>query len=151
MMKIGDTAPEFALESSVGPVRSADLHGQRYVLLFYPKDDTSGCTAEACGFRDNLAAFDAAGVRVFGVSILDAKSKLRFANKYGFNFPLLADVDHTLAERYGVWIEKSMYGKKYMGIQRSTFVVGADGCVEQAWEKVKPEGHAEEVLVWIRK
>jgi peroxiredoxin Q/BCP len=146
MLNIGDTAPSFSLDSNLGHIDSQSLAGQRYVLFFYPKDDTPGCTAEACSFRDQNTAFAAAGVRIFGVSILDARSKTKFAQKNALNYPLLADAAHTLAEAYGVWIEKSMYGKKYMGIQRSTFVVGPDGRIEHAWEKVKPEDHAEEVL-----
>lgn len=146
MLNIGDTAPSFSLDSNPGHIDSQSLAGQRYVLFFYPKDDTPGCTAEACSFRDQNAAFAAAGVRVFGVSILDARSKTKFAQKNALNYPLLADAAHTLAEAYGVWIEKSMYGKKYMGIQRSTFVVSPDGRIEHVWEKVKPEDHADEVL-----
>jgi peroxiredoxin Q/BCP len=146
MLNIGDTAPSFSLDSNLGHIDSQSLAGQRYVLFFYPKDDTPGCTAEACSFRDQNAAFAAAGVRVFGVSILDARSKTKFAQKNALNYPLLADAAHTLAEAYGVWIEKSMYGKKYMGIQRSTFVVSPDGRIEHVWEKVKPEDHADEVL-----
>ena len=146
MLNIGDTAPSFSLDSNLGHIDSQSLAGQRDVLFFYPKDDTPGCTAEACSFRDQNAAFAAAGVRVFGVSILDARSKTKFAQKNALNYPLLADAAHTLAEAYGVWIEKSMYGKKYMGIQRSTFVVSPDGRIEHVWEKVKPEDHADEVL-----
>jgi peroxiredoxin Q/BCP len=146
MLNIGDTAPSFSLDSNLGHIDSQSLAGQRYVLFFYPKDDTPGCTAEACSFRDQNATFAAAGVRVFGVSILDARSKTKFAQKNALNYPLLADAAHTLAEAYGVWIEKSMYGKKYMGIQRSTFVVSPDGRIEHVWEKVKPEDHADEVL-----
>lgn len=146
MLNIGDTAPSFSLDSNLGHIDSQSLAGQRYVLFFYPKDDTPGCTAEACSFRDQNATFAAAGVRIFGVSILDTRSKTKFAQKNALNYPLLADAAHTLAEAYGVWIEKSMYGKKYMGIQRSTFVVSPDGRIEHVWEKVKPEDHADEVL-----
>jgi peroxiredoxin Q/BCP len=146
MLTIGDPAPDFSLDSNEGRIDSQSLRGTRYVLFFYPKDDTPGCTTEACQFRDLRAAFDAAGVHVFGVSILDAKSKKKFAQKHALNFPLLADADHTLAEAFGVWVEKSMYGKKYMGIQRSTFAVDADGRISHAWEKVTPDGHADEVL-----
>lgn len=143
----GKAAPAFTLEDTNGnTVALADLKGQNVIVYFYPKDDTPGCTAEACSFRDQYAAFAAAGVRIFGVSILDARSKTKFAQKNALNYPLLADAAHTLAEAYGVWIEKSMYGKKYMGIQRSTFVVGPDGRIELAWDKVKPEDHAAEVL-----
>lgn len=149
MLKIGDPAPAFSLDSNTGPVKSSDLKGKRYVLYFYPKDDTPGCTVEACNFRDNFKRFNAADVPVFGVSILDAKSKAKFAKKFELNFPLLADENHTLAEAYGVWIEKSMYGKKYMGIARNTYVIGANGKIEQVWEKVNPEGHADEVLAYL--
>ncbi len=149
MLKTGDSAPKFTLDSNKGQVKSTDLKGRRHVLYFYPKDDTPGCTAESCNFRDNLARFNAAGVPVFGVSIGDAKSKVKFAAKYNLDFTLLADVEHALAEAYGVWIEKSMYGKKYMGIQRSTFVIDTKGKIEQVWEKVKPEDHAVEVLAYL--
>jgi thioredoxin-dependent peroxiredoxin len=149
MLKIGDPAPAFSLDSNTGPVKSSDLKGKRYVLYFYPKDDTPGCTVEACSFRDNLKRFNAADVPLFGVSILDAKSKAKFAQKFELNFPLLADEDHTLAEAYGVWVEKSMYGKTYMGIARTTYVIGANGRIEQIWEKVSPEGHADEVLAYL--
>jgi len=149
MLKVGDPAPEFELASQSGPVRSSDLLGKRYVLYFYPADDTPGCTKEACSFRDYLPRFASLGVPVYGVSPQDVDSKQKFANKYGLNFPLLADTDHKVAEAFGAWGEKSMYGKKYMGILRTTFVIGADGKVEHVWEKVKPEGHAEEVYRWL--
>ncbi len=135
--------------SQDGPVKSSDLIGKRYVLYFYPADDTPGCTKEACSFRDNLPRFEALGVLVYGVSPQDVQSKQKFAGKYSLNFPLLADTEHKVAEAFGAWGEKSMYGKKYMGILRTTFVIGADGKVEHVWEKVKPEGHAEEVYRWL--
>jgi thioredoxin-dependent peroxiredoxin len=149
MLKKGDKAPAFSLATQDGKASSAALKGQRYVLYFYPADDTPGCTKEACSFRDNLARFNTASVPVFGVSPQDAASKSKFAAKYKLNFPLLADVEKSLAEAYGVWVEKSMYGKKYMGVQRSTFVVNAKGVIEQVWEKVKPEDHAAEVLAYL--
>lgn len=149
MLKAGDAVPEFELMSQDGPVKSANLLGKRYVLYFYPADDTPGCTKEACSFRDNLPRFESLGVPIYGISPQDVDSKKKFAGKYALNFPLLADVDHKIAERFGVWVEKSMYGKKYMGIQRSTFVVAPDGRIEHVWEKVKPEGHAEEVYAWL--
>ncbi|MCX7938811.1 MAG: peroxiredoxin, partial [Thermoflexales bacterium] len=142
--------PDFELESEFGVVRSADLRGTRYVLYFYPADDTPGCTKEACSFRDALQAFNELGVRVFGVSPQGLDSKRKFAAKYGLNFPLLADVDHKVAEAFGVWGERTLYGKKFMGVTRSTFVIGPDGRIEHVWEKVKPEGHAEEVLAVLR-
>lgn len=150
MLKPGDIAPEFELESESGVVRSADLKGTRYVLYFYPADDTPGCTKEACSFRDSLQAFEALGVRVFGVSPQGLDSKRKFAAKYGLNFPLLADTDHKVAEAFGAWGERSLYGKKFMGVIRSTFIIGPDGRIEHVWEKVKPEGHAEEVLAVLR-
>ena len=149
MLKPGDAVPSFKLASEQGEVKSADLKGKRYVLYFYPADDTPGCTKEACSFRDNLPKFTSADVPIYGVSPQDIASKKKFAAKYSLNFPLLADLDHVVAEKFGAWGEKSMYGKKYMGILRSTFVVGPDGKVEHVWEKVKPEGHAEEVLAYL--
>jgi peroxiredoxin Q/BCP len=149
MLKAGDKAPTFSLDTQSGTQDSADLQGMRYVLYFYPADDTPGCTKEACNFRDNLVQFSSANVPVFGVSPQNAASKQKFAKKFDLNFPLLADLDHKLADAYGVWVEKSMYGKKYMGVQRSTFVIGQDGAIEHVWEKVSPEGHALEVLSYL--
>jgi peroxiredoxin Q/BCP len=147
MLKAGDRVPEFQLPVDNGrSVSSADLAGRRYLLYFYPKDDTPGCTVEACSFRDNLPAFDKVGIAVFGVSADDAISHQRFARKHGLNFPLIADPNHQLIGPMGVWVEKSMYGKKYMGIQRSTFLVGSDGIIEKVWENVKPLTHTAEVL-----
>ena len=150
MLKIGDRAPSFSLASDDGSiVSSAALKGQRYVLYFYPKDDTPGCTKEACAFRDNLPKFSKLGVPVFGLSADDEKKHAKFVQKYALNFPLLSDPDHELLEAYGAWVEKNMYGRKYMGIQRSTFVINAKGKIEQVWEKVSPEKHAAEVLAWL--
>ena len=149
MLKAGDKAPAFKLASEQGDVKSSDLKGKRYVLYFYPTDDTPGCTKEACSFRDNLPKFTKADVPIYGVSPQDIASKKKFATKYSLNFPLLADPDHAVAEAFGAWGEKMNYGKKYMGILRSTFVVGADGKIEHIWPKVKPEGHAEEVLAYL--
>ena len=147
MLKAGDRVPEFQLPVDNGrSISSADLAGKRYLLYFYPKDDTPGCTVEACSFRDNLPAFDKVGIAVFGVSADDAMSHQRFARKHGLNFPLIADPNHQLIGPMGVWVEKSMYGKKYMGIQRSTFLVGSDGTIEKVWESVKPLTHTAEVL-----
>lgn len=150
MLKAGDRVPEFQLPVDNGrSVSSADLAGKRYLLYFYPKDDTPGCTVEACSFRDNLPTFDKIGIAVFGVSADDAMSHQRFARKHGLNFPLIADPNHQLIGPMGVWVEKSMYGKKYMGIQRSTFLVGADGAIEKVWESVKPLTHTAEVLDYL--
>jgi len=150
MLKAGDRVPEFQLPVDNGrTISSADLAGKRYLLYFYPKDDTPGCTVEACSFRDNLPAFEKAGIAVFGVSADDALSHQRFARKHGLNFPLIADPNHQLIGPMGVWVEKSMYGKKYMGIQRSTFLVGSDGIIEKVWENVKPLTHTAEVLDYL--
>jgi peroxiredoxin Q/BCP len=116
------------------------------VLYFYPKDDTPGCTKEACAFRDNLPKFKTNKAVVLGISILDEASKARFATKYDLTFPLLADEDHAVAEKYGVWQEKSLYGRKFMGLVRTTYLIGSDGRVVKRWDKVKVDGHAEAVL-----
>jgi peroxiredoxin Q/BCP len=143
----GTAAPAFSLLASGGrTVSSAQLKGKAYVLYFYPKADTSGCTKEAQAFQAALPAFQAKHVEVIGVSRDPLKALDKFADKYGLAFPLASDEAGSLTEAYGVWVEKSMYGKKYMGIERSTFLVGADGKVAKAWPKVKVDGHAEEVL-----
>jgi thioredoxin-dependent peroxiredoxin len=149
---IGHVAPRFELHSSKGEVISlAGFKGKKTVVLyFYPRADTPGCTKEACGFRDALADYDAANVAVLGISPDPVDDVTKFGNKFHLNFPLLADADHTVAEAYGVWQEKSMYGKKYMGAARTTFVIGKDGKIVHVFEKVKPEGHDQEVLAWIK-
>ena len=124
----------------------SDLAGRTVALYFYPKDDTTGCTAQACEFRDMRADYDAAGIRVIGVSPDPLKSHVRFRDKYSLPFTLLSDPDHEAAEAYGVWVEKSMYGKTYMGVERSTFVIGPDGTLQQVLYKVKPKGHAASLL-----
>lgn len=145
MIEEGAKFPTFALPDQDGNlVTDESLRGSKVVVYFYPKDDTSGCTKEACGFRDEMPRFE--GVRVIGVSPDSVASHRKFADKHGLNFTLLADVEHTLAEAAGVWVEKSMYGKKYMGIERTTFLLDEEGRVLKVWRKVKPEGHAAEVL-----
>jgi len=116
------------------------------ILYFYPKDDTPGCTKESCDFRDTLPKFKKSKAAVFGVSILDEASKKKFADKFQLNFPLLADPNHDVAEKYGVWQQKSLYGRKFMGIVRTTFLIGPDGRVAKRWDNVKVNGHADEVL-----
>ena len=144
MVEKGSVAPDFTLPSDAGDsVRLSSLRGRKVVLYFYPKDDTSGCTAQACELRDALPRFDVAGVVVLGVSPDPVASHRRFREKYGLNFPLLSDEDHAVAETYGVWVEKRLYGRRYMGIERSTFLIGEDGRVLEAWRKVNPTGHAE--------
>ncbi len=146
-LEAGQPAPDFTLQADDGStVRRSDLAGQTVALYFYPKDDTAGCTAEACEFRDMRADYDAAGVRVIGVSPDPPKSHVKFRDKYDLPFTLLSDPEHEAAEAYGVWVEKSMYGKTYMGVERSTFVIGPDGTLQQVLYKVKPKGHAASVL-----
>ncbi|MFN3963895.1 MAG: thioredoxin-dependent thiol peroxidase [Silanimonas lenta] len=150
MLDVGASIPDFSLKASDGRVVTAEgLRGQRYVLYFYPKDDTPGCTKEACGFRDQMPRFDGIRVPVFGVSADTDASHQKFAAKYQLNFPLLADPELTLLKALGVWVQKSMYGKTYMGVARATFVVDAEGRIEKVWAKVSPEGHAEEVLAYL--
>lgn len=146
-LEAGQQAPDFSLQADDGStVDLASLRGSTVALYFYPKDDTTGCTAQACEFRDMRADYDAAGVRVIGVSPDPLKSHTKFRDKYELPFTLLSDPEHVAAEAYGVWVEKSMYGKTYMGIERSTFVIGPDGVLKEALYKVKPKGHAASVL-----
>jgi peroxiredoxin Q/BCP len=147
MVEEGKPAPDFALESDAGErVRLSDLKGKPVVLYFYPRDDTPGCTAQACGIRDAWQEFAARGATVLGVSPDTAESHVRFREKYGLPFTLLADPDHEVAERYGVWVQKQNYGKTYMGIERSTFVIDDDGVVTKMMRRVKPDTHADDVL-----
>jgi peroxiredoxin Q/BCP len=147
LIDVGQPAPSFTLSDQTGTPHSlSDYKGQPLVLYFYPKDDTPGCTAEACAFRDSLPQFDKLKAPVLGVSVLDSTSKAKFANKYNLTFPLLADPDHQVAEKYGAWQEKSRYGRKYMGVARITYLIDEQGKVAHRWDKVKPVGHAEDVL-----
>jgi peroxiredoxin Q/BCP len=143
----GEPAPDFTLTSDSGePVTLSALRGHPVVIYFYPKDDTPGCTAQACGIRDVYSEFEARGATVLGVSRDSEESHRRFKDKYGLQFTLLSDPDAEASERYGVWGERTLYGKKSMGINRSTFVIDADGNVARALYGVKPDGHAERVL-----
>jgi thioredoxin-dependent peroxiredoxin len=143
----GQKAPAFSLKDQTGKThRLSDYTGKPVVLYFYPKDDTSGCTKEACDFQEHLTRFKSSKATVFGVSILDEASKAKFAGKYGLAFPLLADADHEVAEKYGVWQKRSLYGRSFMGIARTTYLIGADGKVARRWDKVKVDGHADDVL-----
>ncbi len=148
MLQVGDKAPDFKVKSDQDvEVSLKDFLGKSEVVLyFYPKDNTPGCTKEACSFRDNIQPIQAKNAVVLGISPDSTKSHQSFINKQSLNFTLLSDPDHKVAEAYGAWGEKSMYGKKYMGILRTTFVIGKDGRIKHVFEKVKPEGHAEEVL-----
>ena len=151
LIEPGRKAPEFSLKDQSGKThRLADYAGRPVILYFYPKDDTPGCTKEACAFQDNLPRFGKSKAAVLGVSVLDEKSKAKFADKYSLTFPLLADPDHEVIEKYGAWQEKSMYGKKYMGVARITYLIGPDGKVVKRWDGVKVDGHAEEVLVEVK-
>jgi peroxiredoxin Q/BCP len=151
MLKAGDKAPAFSLPSDAGEtITLSGLKGRKVVLYFYPKDDTSGCTVEACEFRDHWARVKQSGAVVLGVSPDNVASHQKFKRKYRLPFPLLADPDHAVAERFGVWGEKSMYGRKYFGMLRTTFLIDEAGRIAKVFEKVKPKGHAEQVLEALR-
>jgi thioredoxin-dependent peroxiredoxin len=146
-MKVGQKAPDFATKDDSGKtVKLSDLKGKKVVLYFYPKDDTPGCTTEACNFRDDIAAIRKLGAVVLGVSADSVESHQKFKKKFDLNFPLLADTDRQIIEAYDVWKEKSMYGRKYMGIERTTFIIGADGKITHIFPKVKVADHSDEVL-----
>jgi peroxiredoxin Q/BCP len=147
---VGDPAPEVALPDATGTVhRLSDQRGRWTILYFYPKDDTPGCTVEACEFRDANATITERGADVWGISPQGAQSKAAFSDKFDLPFPLLADEAHEVAEAYGAWVEKQNYGKTYWGTARTTFLVDPDGRVAHVWAKVKPEGHAAEVLATL--
>lgn len=151
MPAVGDAAPALALPDDNGTICDlATQRGRWVVLFFYPKDFTPGCTTEVCEFRDLSPDFEAAGATVWSLSVLDSASKAKFKAKHGLTFPLLADPDHEVAERYGVWVEKKNYGKTYMGIDRATFLIDPAGRVAHIWPKVKVEGHAALVLETLR-
>ncbi len=147
MLETGDQAPDFTLPDQHGkPVSLANLRGRTVVLYFYPKADTPGCTTQACGVRDHRLDYERANVVVLGVSPDPVEPIAAFDEKYDLGFPLLSDANHSVAEAYGVWVEKSMYGRKYMGNERTTFVIGADGLIADVFRKVKPAEHDELVL-----
>ncbi len=147
MVKIGNKAPAFSLRSGEGTtVRLADLKGNKVVLYFYPKDDTSGCTKEACAFQESSAAIMKRGAVVVGVSADSEESHAKFAAKYSLSFPLLSDPEKAVLKAYGVWKQKSMYGRKYMGIERTTILIDERGVIQAVFEKVKVTGHVDEVL-----
>jgi peroxiredoxin Q/BCP len=146
-LDVGDTAPDFTLPDQHGdPVSLSGLRGKTVVLYFYPKADTPGCTVQACGVRDHGPDYAQADAVVLGVSPDPVKKVAKFDDKYGLGFPLLADADHAVAEAYGVWVEKSMYGRKYMGNERTTFVISPDGAIKDVFRSVKPAEHDELVL-----
>jgi thioredoxin-dependent peroxiredoxin len=152
LLEVGDKAPAFQTTNQDGDVVSLrDFKGKKVVLYFYPKDDTPGCTKEACAFRDGWSKFRRKGVAVLGVSVDDEKSHRRFADKFSLPFPLLADTDKEIVKAYGVWGEKSMYGRKYMGTHRVTYLIDEKGKIAAVWPKVKPDAHADEVLAAVGK
>ena len=143
----GKKAPAFTLHADDGSkVKLSELKGNPVVLYFYPRDDTPGCTKEACAFRDRQDEIKALGAQVFGISPDTVESHVKFRDKFSLNFPLLADPDHAMADKYGAWREKNMYGKKSMGIQRSTYLIDADGRVAKLWKRVKVDGHDQQVI-----
>jgi peroxiredoxin Q/BCP len=146
MLATGDQAPDFTLPTDTGtPLTLSAFRGRPVVLYFYPKDDTSGCTKESCEFRDLVPRFDRVNAQILGISPDGVKSHAKFRDKYQLNFPLLADEGHAVADQYGVWQEKSMYGRKYWGNARTTFIIDAKGRIAKVFEKVKAAGHAAEV------
>jgi thioredoxin-dependent peroxiredoxin len=150
LIEPGKKAPPFSLKDQNGKThRLSDYAGRPIVLYFYPKDDTPGCTKEACAFQDNLPRFKSTKAAVLGVSILDEASKARFAAKYDLTFPLLADEDHAVAEKYGVWQKKSLYGRSFMGNVRTTFLIDGGGRIARRWDNVKVDGHAQAVVAAV--
>ena len=145
-LKVGGKLPAFKGLTANGPISAKDLKGENAIIYFYPKDDTPGCTIEACDFRDNLPKFKKLNAKVYGVSKDDMKSHDKFTAKYELPFTLISDEDGSICEKFGTWIEKSMYGRKYMGIDRSTFLVDGEGKIAGVWRKVKVPGHAAAVL-----
>jgi peroxiredoxin Q/BCP len=150
MIESGQKAPDFSLEADDGrQVSLRDFRGKKVVLYFYPKDDTSGCTAQACDLRDGMDHFHEVGAVILGVSPDSRRSHEKFKSKYDLNFPLLVDEDHAVSEAYGVWKEKSMYGKKYLGIERSTFIIDEEGVLEAVWRKVKAREHGQRLEAYF--
>jgi thioredoxin-dependent peroxiredoxin len=151
MLKVGDQAPDIQVHTDTGEdFRLSEMKGKRVVLYFYPKADTPGCTMEACEFRDDIKAFGTKGVAVIGISPDKPAAQAKFKEKYDLPFTLLADQERAAAEAYGVYKEKNMYGKKVMGVERTTFLISPEGVITQVWRKVKPEGHPDEVLAEVK-
>jgi len=147
MLDVGDVAPDFTLPiDGGGELTLSSMRGKKVVLYFYPKDDTSGCTKEACDFREKISEFTKAGAVILGMSPDSVKKHDKFKAKYDLPFSLVADEEKTALEAFGVWVEKSMYGRKYMGVERSTFLIDADGSIQSVWRKVKVPGHVDAVL-----
>ncbi len=150
-ISVGDKIPAFKAETAEGAITHKDLKGQTTILYFYPKDDTPGCTTQACAFRDNLPKFTRIKAKVYGVSRDSLTRHDKFARKHELPFTLISDEDGSLCEAFGTWIEKSLYGRKYMGIDRATFLIDSDGVVRHIWRKVKVAGHVEAVLAEVKK
>ena len=151
MLEAGDKAPDFSLLDDEGRTRTlSEFQGKRVVLFFYPKADTSGCTTEACEFRDAFPRFGALDAVILGISPDSVQDQAKFRKKFSFPYNLLADTGHTIADAFGVWKEKSMYGKKYMGVERTTFLIDENGTIGRVFQKVKPAGHAEEVAAALQ-
>ena len=150
-VKLNAAAPAFkGVDQNNEVIASKDLKGQWYILYFYPKDNTSGCTKQACDFRDSMSSLTKIGVKVIGVSPDSIKSHQKFINDHDLNFSLISDEDKSICEKYGVWVQKSMYGRSYMGVERSTFIIDPDGKIKQIYAKVKVPGHVEEVTNWLK-
>jgi peroxiredoxin Q/BCP len=150
LLPVGGKAPAFSLKNAAGKtVKLSDFKGKKVVLYFYPKDLTPGCTTEACGFRDDYSLLQQHGVEVIGVSADEVASHQKFVEKHSLPFPLLSDPDHTMIEKYGAWVEKSMYGKKYWGVARITYVIDEEGRIAHVFPKVKPDGHSQEILTLL--
>jgi thioredoxin-dependent peroxiredoxin len=150
-LSVGAVAPDFTLPTDGGgSVTLSSLKGQQVILYFYPKDDTTGCTAEACGFRDSLPDFSKVKAQVIGVSKDSVEKHDKFKKKYSLTFPLVSDEDGKICAKYGTWVEKSLYGRKYMGIERATFLIDKTGTVAKVWHKVKVPGHVDEVLKAVK-
>jgi len=147
VLQVGDIAPEFSSKDQDGKeVRLSDYRGKKVILYFYPKDDTPGCTTQACNLRDNYEALQSKGYQVLGVSVDNEKSHVKFIKKFNLPFPLLADTEHDIVEAYGVWVEKSMYGRTYMGTARTTFVINADGIIQEIFQKIDTANHTDQIL-----
>ena len=147
VLQVGDIAPEFLSKDQDGKgVRLSDYKGKKVILYFYPKDDTPGCTTQACNLRDNYEALQSKGYQVLGVSVDNEKSHVKFIKKFNLPFSLLADTEHAIVEAYGVWVEKSMYGRTYMGTARTTFVINEDGVIQEIFQKIDTANHTDQIL-----
>ena len=147
VLQVGDIAPESSSKDQDGKeVRLSDYKGKKVILYFYPKDDTPGCTTQACNLRDNYEALQSKGYQVLGVSVDNEKSHVKFIKKFNLPFPLLADTEHAIVEAYGVWVEKSMYGRTYMGTARTTFVINEDGVIQEIFQKIDTANHTDQIL-----